>query len=413
MSLGAALPRERPILPERGLPPHLAALAWLRFLLPVQAFLIALAYVFPVSIALMNVAMGILTGTVLFEALHRRRCDALRGWQVPAVSLLVFLVVTLGAATGGLDAERGYKVFTRDFHKLWAFFLFLIALAQEPSPALWRPYGLSVMAMCALGAAQAALGRLPGGAWMRAHGSVHPVTFGGMLALSFVAAVPLAVRREAEGPSRTQVSVFLAVVGAGLALNQTRIALLAVGAGLAVLAAFEPRIRRHWKGALAAAVLLVAAWEYGPFKRPLVRPLLAYAAVFVTGREAVMDPNSLSVRLPLWRAAWDMFRDHPWLGVGPGSFPVAFPRYFQGTIEQQAVWGSAHNQLLQQLATRGLLGAVALAGVLGAFAWRVRRSPEALALLATFLVLNATETAWDTEQLMTLWLFLTVRTGFR
>jgi O-antigen ligase len=383
----------------------------LRLLLPVSALLFALCCVFPASIALMNVTLGILTGAVAFEALHRRRIDVLPGWEMPAAALLLYLLVGMAATAFALDPRLAQKAWSKDFHKMWCLLLLVTALAQDRFRAAWRPLAVGILPVCAAGALQAAFLHDHEGRLMRAHGAVHPVTFGGMLALYFVAAVPFALDEKPDGPPRRRALVFLALVGATLLLNQTRVAALSVAAGLAVLAACEPRLRRLWPWAVTAMAATIAAWELLPFKRPLIRPLAAIAHALIHGGPIGGNASSLGQRLLIWGAAWRMFLDHPWLGVGAGCFGDAFTKYSGGVvIDGQTVWGSAHNLLLHQLASRGLIGTLALGGVLAAFGVRVRRSPAALALFAAFLVFNIAEIGWETEQLATLWLFLTVWT---
>jgi O-antigen ligase len=72
-----------------------------------------------------------------------------------------------------------------------------------------------------------------------------------------------------------------------------------------------------------------------------------------------------------------MFIDHPWLGLGPGNYPVAYQRYFlPGWLEPL---GHAHNYYLNLAAESGLLGLAAFILTLG-LAYRAAlggiRSPD-------------------------------------
>ncbi len=71
----------------------------------------------------------------------------------------------------------------------------------------------------------------------------------------------------------------------------------------------------------------------------------------------VTDENfSVIERVAHWQAAWEMFADHPWLGIGVGNWDVVYPRY---VIDQ---WfdsmGHAHNVLFHYTAVAGILGAL-------------------------------------------------------
>ena len=162
--------------------------------------------------------------------------------------------------------------------------------------------------------------------------------------------------------------------------------------------------------AAAAATAGLAAFDWLSSGRSLIAALrLAHAA------PAASQGASAFTRLSLWRVAWEAFRDHPLLGVGPNNYRIVFSHYFQGKMEGQLIWASAHNLYLQQLAERGILGFAALAAVLGALAFRAfrraRENPNAWNLwawgaVAAFLVMNLTETAFQNEQTATFFLFI-------
>src|SRR6185312_12996015 len=99
--------------------------------------------------------------------------------------------------------------------------------------------------------------------------------------------------------------------------------------------------------------------------------------------EAV-DPASpvARTRLALWRRTLALYRARPLLGVGPGNFPVVFPRYAEpnaaadGVLSPLAVPRRAHDDLLERLAETGPLGLLALLALyaaLGAAALRRAR----------------------------------------
>ena len=125
--------------------------------------------------------------------------------------------------------------------------------------------------------------------------------------------------------------------------------------------------------------------------------------------------DSQNARYVLWSVAWRIFRDHPLTGAGPANYSTLFTTYFQGALDNERVWGSAHSLYLHQLAERGLIGAAGLAAALGtlaAGAWRAARrdggarSLWAVSALAAYLVMNLTEVAFQNELLTTLMLFI-------
>jgi putative inorganic carbon (hco3(-)) transporter len=67
-------------------------------------------------------------------------------------------------------------------------------------------------------------------------------------------------------------------------------------------------------------------------------------------------------RLEFWAVAWDMFRDHPLLGVGPDNFRWRFAGYSGVPADNLGI--HAHNQYLEALADTGLLGFLSLGWLL-------------------------------------------------
>jgi O-antigen ligase len=125
-----------------------------------------------------------------------------------------------------------------------------------------------------------------------------------------------------------------------------------------------------------------------------VVPLVLVAAV-LSGKTTMPAITSWSGgRGPIWEAAWSMFRDHPWLGVGPGNFTLAmtaggyaaahlpwYPAQSSG-VEQ------AHNLLLQVAAETGVFGALSVIALwvwLLAASWRAwKHGPAPLVAIGLF-----------------------------
>ncbi len=149
-------------------------------------------------------------------------------------------------------------------------------------------------------------------------------------------------------------AVFLAC----LLLTVSRSAWLGLGAGLAVAVLMQGRMLfgPAMRGKLAVLVLIFLALT-GAFWRPLWTR--------IESSSPKGDPG-LTTRLFMWRAAAGMFKESPWLGAGPGGYGL---RYLEragimhetGTARPAyaGITAEAHNDALQLLAERGLLGAAA------------------------------------------------------
>ncbi len=386
----------------------------MRSLTPVSAALLLVAAVLPVSIAATNVALALLTAALIARAGRGGASRTFSTWRrEPAVlGLILYCFAGLVATGFGLDPARSLHDNAKDFHKLWALLLFLAACAEEPAAEAWTALAAGFGAIVLVGIGQTALAWLhhePGFPLPRPHAFVHPVAYGEQLTLCLLGGVCAFLRpgEPLRHPSARRLGgALMALTVALLVFNQTRSSVFALAAGGAAICALDPAARRRgaWMGLILFAI--AAAWEILPTgdRRSLFGLLTDF------------NPrNSQNARYVLWSVAWRMFRDHPLTGVGPAHYGTLFTTYFQGTLDNESGWSSAHNLFLHQLAERGLIGAAGLAAALGtllAGAWRAaRREAGARALwavsaFAAFLVMNLTEAAFQNEQVTTLMLFL-------
>jgi putative inorganic carbon (hco3(-)) transporter len=80
-----------------------------------------------------------------------------------------------------------------------------------------------------------------------------------------------------------------------------------------------------------------------------------YFGVFDVRTVEVTSENwAIVERMAHWQAGWYMFVSHPWLGVGAGNYPAAYPDYFVATWREAL--GHAHNYYLNILAELGIIG---------------------------------------------------------
>lgn len=359
----------------------------------------------PLTIAGMNLSAGVLTALLFFTAASGKD-PGFRHVLKPFMGCLLFYFACAAvSALAGVDPKASLPAWGKDLHKLWLSVILLIALGSDPEPRAYRALGLGFSAIALIGLWQA--GFSGGGGWARPHGFVHPVTYGQQLAMAFLGGLCFLGRAEAGADSpwaKRAAPAFLALTASALLFNQTRAAFLGLAAGLAAVCPFAPALRRRALWMLAAAAAVMVSWELLPTGRSL-------SALFDTAIASSQDPHRQ--RLALWSAAWDIFRDHPWTGSGPGTFRFLFPAYHAGPMRDD-VWGSVHNLYLHQLAERGLLGLAALLLVFGSLTLRAyRRCAQAatpwnlwsLSCCAAFLVMNAAESAFYSEQITALFLF--------
>lgn len=126
---------------------------------------------------------------------------------------------------------------------------------------------------------------------------------------------------------------------------------------------------------LRYSLLLVAG--FGLMHLVVKLPFMAGADSGIdTMRRMFADDASGSIRLYLWREAWLIFTQSPWLGVGFGQFawhhfqlvPVLHPSNIAG------LYNNAHNLVFQLAAEAGLAGLLALFASLGVWLYGLRRA---------------------------------------
>ena len=157
-------------------------------------------------------------------------------------------------------------------------------------------------------------------------------------------------------------------------------ALFASCTAVLLLGLFASYSRGGWVGAMVA--LLGVAWLAG--RRSAAATSSGLGLVLLAGRlgalhalppvvadrlvaiienvrifdaaNAPVTPANFAVveRMAHWQAAWRMWQAHPLLGIGPGSFNLAYPAFFVGrwSVSQ----GHAHNYYLHILAEAGPVG---------------------------------------------------------
>ena len=194
---------------------------------------------------------------------------------------------------------------------------------------------------------------------------------------------------------------------AGLAATYTRGAWLGFAAGVLALC---PAIRRR-RWLLAAGFLMVGVVVMaGPQQ-------LRERVVTMT------NPDDVTVkeRIYMWRSGIAMWREHPWLGVGPGGVKREYRNYAQAEALKRRT-GHLHNSALQILVELGVAGLLAWLWIWVAFLTEavrlLRRLPAAaireralvagsIAAITGFLVAGTAEHNFgDSEVVMLAWVIV-------
>lgn len=244
------------------------------------------------------------------------------------------LLHTAGLALMGVTGiVAGRAVGMRpDLARRWVLPLIVVSVAAAAAIALHQYYGLGMR-------------RAVGGTQMTNRMGALFAFFGVLGAGYFV---------HLRGGWRWAAVPFAALTAAGLSATVSRAGWAAAATGAVLLC-----LRGGRKGLLALLIVAVAAAS------------LFYAEPRWWNRlQTAADINRNMSRLAMWSAALEMWRDHPWTGIGPGSFSAVRPEYMQRGRDH----ATPHNVVLSILAEMGLIG-------IAAFAWLLARAARKAAAL--------------------------------
>lgn len=179
-------------------------------------------------------------------------------------------------------------------------------------------------------------------------------------------------------------------------VNVGRLGLL-LSLGVGVFICFLTNSRGGF-GAMAVACIVVGFIRFMQSKRKveqsnkrfigqvtfaIVGILLAVAcsrtlwSVIVDNRGGgVSAEGTLQVRLVLAGLAYDIWEKNPIWGMGAESFSYLFPKYFEGLRGRIGNAQMAHSEYLQLLTDYGIVGLVAVGGLVGILSFLIVRPPQ-------------------------------------
>jgi O-antigen ligase len=180
----------------------------------------------------------------------------------------------------------------------------------------------------------------------------------------------------------------------------------------------RPENRALRRALVTIPMLAIAVLVLSYLASPLLQERIDVSRSFASGKEQAADTSSVE-RIPIFRAALLMYRDHPVNGVGVRGYPYAYIGYAEpGDIHVAKSDGRyaashAHNIVLEVMADTGTIG---LAGLVLAFAFALRRGllratpgerrdafPFALALFLVTFPLNSHFAIYGTHTSSLIW----------
>ena len=309
------------------------------------------------SATLVHAVMLLGLAAVLIAAYRRPEGSGLRlPLLMPALALLAAAALSTAAAANRFDAIFALKDLTA---ALLAFLAGANAFRTDDDtdlllmlivPVLWIQAATMITQLASAGAFRGLV---------EAQGTLVNPNIQAAFAIFWVP--PLVFRAMAARASGHHFYYFISGLAAalgGIVLAGSTWAMVCLG--LALLGAFALRQNKPARigSAALAAIALVALALWYKFTRS--------EAWTVTG----VPPPAGSDRIRWWASALRMFLARPWLGVGLGGFPSAYPAFHTGPGQSTLF---AHSLPLMVLAETGIAGgAAALAFIL---AWKRRAIP--------------------------------------
>jgi O-antigen ligase len=161
----------------------------------------------------------------------------------------------------------------------------------------------------------------------------------------------------------------LILAGTTILLTASRGATLATLVALAIVPMTQARLTGRQRIAL---ILTVSLLVYGLV---LFVPSTSWERLSTLPTE--LEQGTLTGRTIIWKAGWEIFRAHPFLGIGANAFRVIVSRVLAEPIrlEERDPAPPAHNTFLSVLVEQGVIGFAVFCALLGVLAASLRAMP--------------------------------------
>ena len=295
-----------------------------------------------VSIAAGNIFLGILA-LCFFIQLYKKKINFNQDYKGYFIAIGLFIISMLLSALFSGDIIYGLKRWADMW--IWRFMPFVVVIFLLNNYFDAKKVMLTGFAGITLTSVYAVYQGLSG--MSRANGFYgHPMTLGGWLCIFLPLLLIEFFERKLLGKYYWLAGLAFCICSAGLVFNATRGAWLAVAIVSAVLLIYYMfKSKRN----LAVSIIFVA----------LISIVLVNNPKFMHRLDTIDDFDkyqSNTERILIWQSAWNMFKDHPILGVGLGQYTENYQQKYISPQAKEPKLGHAHNNFMQMLAENGILG---------------------------------------------------------
>lgn len=336
-----------------------------------------------------------------------------------AYFMVYMISFTVNALNGNLE-QLHTKYLEKEFYLL--FFIpvyFLFKRIKLPQWVIW--YGLSA------GAIGAGIYSIIDSGWFeagqRVRGAYNPILFGDLsLLMAFLNFQSVYYFRQKHA-----VLVMIPVLGfilgtmAGF-LTGSRGGWVAIPGFVVILILQLKHYFKLWvTGAAIGGILLASLVAYeAPFTGVATRIQGAFEDFHAFSKGNVTWGGGVGNRLESWRAAWLIFKNHPFLGIGPGGYGYAIRDMISRRIlrhDIEVYFNQPHDIYLSVMVDSGLVGLAALLSIFllplniaGSWIRKKEKNPEAayaiFVLVSGFMIFGLTETVFGRSVFVSFYLIM-------
>ena len=219
----------------------------------------------------------------------------------------------------------------------------------------------------------------PEGYWQRGSGTyICPNNLAGFLEMLLPLGVAYTVMARASAVAKVLLAYATLAIAVGIVVSVSRAGWVSAAFGLAFMLGLVLRHGRNWlaMAAIVGVVLGAGVWFYSKS---------IYMQTRLGNGSQPLAAMKNDLRFGTSLAAWRMWKDHLWFGVGPAHYEHRFRAYRDAKwwMQGRPVW--AHNDYLNTLADWGLVGgalvALTIFTLAGLLVWHwkslCRAGPEA------------------------------------
>ena len=295
-----------------------------------------------ISIAAGNIFLGILA-LCFFIQLYKKYISFNQDYKGYFIAISLFIISMLLSALFSGDIIYGLKRWADMW--IWRFMPFVVVIFLLNNYIDAKKVILTGFAGITLTSVYAVYQGLSG--MSRANGFYgYPMTLAGWLCIFLPLLLIEFFERKLLGKYYWLAGLSFCICSAGLVFNATRGAWLAVTIVCGVLLLYYMfKSKRN----LAVSIIFIA----------LISTVLVNNPKFMHRLDTIDDFNkyqSNTERILIWQSAWNMFKDHPILGVGLGQYTENYQQKYISPQAKEPNLTHAHNNFMQMLAENGIVG---------------------------------------------------------